>query len=167
MSKNVILKLLKIFAVGIFIFVGLLYYVLRTKVNDVSSEEPFKSVINVKITTKTEAVIFKNVEDFVKENEYELVNTTKEIYTETTQKYTIPIGTELKIDKAKIFTNGTSGFSYSYVLGKVYVKELQKEVAFEYQWGDQQISLYGNEKEHWTFAKALWENTKTKGKFYF
>ena len=166
MTKNTLLLLLKIFALGILIFIGLLYYVLRTKANDISSKEPFKSIINVKVTTKSEAVIFKNIEAFIKENDYELVNNSKEIYPEITEKYIIPIGTELKIEKAKIFTNGTSGYSHSYVLGTVYIKELQKVVAFEYNWGDQQISLYGNVKKHWTFEKAIWENTKTEGLFY-
>ena len=167
MNKNTLLLLLKIFAIGVLIFIGLLYYVLRTKVNNVSSEEPFKSVINQKVTTKSEAIVFRNTDAFVQENDYELVNNTKEIYAEITEKYTIPIGTPLKIEKAKIFTNGTSGFSHSYVLGTIYIKELKKDVFFEYRWGEKHISLYGNEKEYWSFDKAIWETQKLEGKFYF
>lgn len=167
MNKTNLILLIKIFVVGIAIFIGLLYYVLRTKVSDVSSEKPFKTLIDQKVITKRKAIIFKNIDAFVNENEFEIVSDSTQIYNEIKEKYILPIGTELKIEKAKIFTNGTSGFSHSYVLGSVYMKELQKVVAFEYYWGDQNISIYGDEKEHWTFEKALWENTKTEGKFYF
>ena len=66
MNKTTLILLLKIFVVGIAIFIGLLYYVLRTKVNDVSSKKPFKTLINQKVTTKSKAILFKNMDASVR-----------------------------------------------------------------------------------------------------
>ena len=90
-----------------------------------------------------------------------------DIDSELKEVYQISIGTNLTIHKAKIFTNGTSGFSHLYVLGSIYAEDLKKEVSFEYNYGEKKYSLYSNEEEYWSFDKAIWENEKIVGKFYF
>ena len=167
MNKNTLFLLIKIAAFGILVFIGMLYYVLRTKVNDVSSEKPFNLILNHKLTTKRVAYLVKNRVHEVHENQYLLLENKDEIDSDLKEVYEIPIGTSLTIQKAKIFTNGTSGFSYLYVLGNIYVADLKKEVPFEYNYGEKKYSLYGDEEEYWSFDKAIWENEKIDGKFYF
>ena len=48
-----------------------------------------------------------------------------------------------------------------------YVKELKKEVAFEYRWGKQQVVIYGDAIDYWTFPLAIWQEKVLQGKFYF
>lgn len=167
MNKNTLFLLIKIAAVGILIFIAMLYYALRTKVNDISSEKPFNSILNQKLTTKRIAYLVKNRSPEVYENQYLLLENKDDIDSELKEVYQISIGTNLTIHKAKIFTNGTSGFSHLYVLGSIYAEDLKKEVSFEYNYGEKKYSLYSNEEEYWSFDKAIWENEKIVGKFYF
>ena len=167
MNRDTLLLLLKIAGFGITIFLGMLYYVLRTKVNNVSSEKPFNSILNQKLTTKRVSFLVKNRTPEVNENDYLLVENKDEINLELKEIYEIPVNTNFILQKAKIFTNGTSGFSYSYVLGTIYIDDLKKEVAFEYNYGEKKIFLYGEEKEYWFFDKSIWDDEKIEGKFYF
>ena len=79
MNKNTLFLLIKIAAFGILVFIGMLYYVLRTKVNDVSSEKPFNLILNHKLTTKRVAYLVKNRVHEVHENQYLLLENKDEI----------------------------------------------------------------------------------------
>ncbi len=76
---------------------------------------------------------------------------------EATPRYKLPIGTELQIQSAKVFKNGTSGYEQAFVLGTVFINELNKEVSFEYRWGEAHTSIYNEYEDYWTFPIAIWQ----------
>ncbi len=160
-------KLIKIAFIALLVFIGMLYYVLRTKVTEVSGQEPYSAIVNKTVTLKRQAFIAFNVEWNAYDNPYLICESDSDFLSEVGTKYLLPIGTALTITEANIYTNGTSGFSSAYILGTVYVKELKKEVAFEYRWGKQQVVIYGDAIDYWTFPLAIWQEKVLQGKFYF
>jgi hypothetical protein len=79
----------------------------------------------------------------------------------------LPAGTVVKLQQAKLFRNGVSGFETAYVLGTVFVPELKTEVAFEYAWGKNNWSLSSDEKDFYTFPLALWQDQVIEGQFRY
>jgi hypothetical protein len=160
-------KLIKIALLALLVFIGMLWYVLRTKVSDVSDQEPYSGIVNKTVAIKRQAFIALNVEWNAYDNPYLICESDSDFLSEVGTKYILPTGTVLTITEANIYTNGTSGFSSAYVLGTVYLKELKKEVAFEYRWGKQQVVIYGDSKDYWTFPLAIWQDNELNEKFYF
>ncbi|CAD5279334.1 MULTISPECIES: hypothetical protein [unclassified Imperialibacter] len=151
---------------AILTFGGLLYYALRTKVTDVSSFEPYSEIVGTTVVLKRPAVIVRNLDAFVNEHPYLLIEIDQGLFEGTEAIDTLPIGTSLEIQKAKHFTNGSSGFAHAFVLGWVELPGSGKIVPFEYGWGEQHISLYDEEVEYWTYPMALWQENANARKFY-
>ena len=160
-------KLIKIAFLALLVFIGMLWFVLRTKVTGVSDQKPYSAIVNKTVTLKRQAFIALNVEWNAYDNPYLICESDSDFLSEVGTKYTLPIGTTLIITEANVYTNGTSGFSSAYVLGSVYVKELKKEVPFEYRWGKQNVVIYGDAIDYWTFPLAIWQEKELQGKFYF
>ncbi|WOK08449.1 hypothetical protein RT717_07335 [Imperialibacter roseus] len=161
------LALLFSFALAaILTFGSLLYYVLSTKVTDVSTFEPYSEIVGTTVVLKRAAVIVRNLDAFVNEHPYLLIEIDQGLFEGSEAMDTLPIGTSLGIQKAKHFTNGSSGFTHAFVLGWVELPGSGEIVPFEYGWGEQHISLYGEEEEYWTYPVALWQENANTAKFY-
>lgn len=146
-------------------FFGLLYYTLRTKVQDVSSERPYSKIVGNSVEIKREMILVLNRKPEVLENDYLILELGENHGVGVKLIDTLRIASDLKIEKAKLFTNGTSGFTTAMVLGKVYSPFLKKLVSFEYNWGDEVIDL--SREREFIFSKGPWETEQTKGKFTF
>jgi hypothetical protein len=148
-------------------FIFILYLTLRTKVNDVSSKQPYSEFINQALVLKRSASISKTREPDVQANPYLLTEAQGEVLEDVGLRYILPAGTVVKLQQAKLFRNGVSGFERAYVLGTVFVPELKTEVAFEYAWGKNNGSLSSDEKDSYTFPLALWQDRITQGQFRY
>lgn len=168
MSKPLSIILLSFF-IGAVLFVALLYYTLKTKITDVSDQRPYREVLNKELVLQRDAVLVKSRSADIYANPYLLTEQEEQLMPEALPRYRLAKGTFIQITAAKLFKNGTSGFTYAYVLGKVYVPEIKSEVEFEYQWGESHISIYNDFKDYWTFPQAIWqESSVLEGeKFYF
>ncbi|MEQ8812521.1 MAG: hypothetical protein RIE59_25855 [Imperialibacter sp.] len=161
------LALLIGFAVAtILTFGGLLYYALRTTVTDVSLLAPYTQITDKSVVLQRQAVVAKNLDAFANENPYLLAETGTTLFDGMEIVDTLEAGTTLQIYAAKHFKNGTSGFTHAFVLGSVKLPGTGEAVLFEYAWGEQHISLYGEEGEYWTYPIALWQKNANAGKFY-
>ena len=155
------MKVLKIIilvvVIGTILFIGMLWLALRTKTQDISSFEPYKSLVGTTVTTKQSCYIAKNYEHFVQKNPY-LLQLNNRFASEAGTAYEVPIGTELHIKEAKAFTGGTSGFTNHYILGSLFIDELNQEVEFEYDWmGQKPLDLMPNHNDHTVYPLAIWQ----------
>lgn len=115
-------------------FLGFLYYVLRTKVDDLSSQEPYVSLIGQKLELTRDVSLALNREPEVREKP--MVLTESEVLGEgVVLVERIKAGTPLHITAVKNFTNGTSGFTTRVAFGKIdYEVSKYGTVEFEYEW---------------------------------
>jgi len=115
-------------------FLGLLYYVLRTTVDDLSGQEPYVSLIGQKIELTRDVTLALNRQPEVREKS--MILTESEVLGEDVifvEK--LKAGTPLQITAVKNFTNGTSGFTTRVAFGKVdYEVSKYGKVEFEYVW---------------------------------
>lgn len=157
-GKSLLFKIALIGLALVLLFTLGLYLSLKTKKKDLSSEFPYASIIGTEQTIEHECYIAKNYEHFINENPY-LLQFNNEFFSEAGPAYKIPMGTTIKITGAKAFTNGTSGTTNNLVFGKIYIEDLQQEVAFEYHWGPVkplEISDYNNYK---VYPLTPWQKT--------
>ena len=153
------------------VFVSWMYFGFKPTVTDVSYKKPYSDIVGKELILKRNAFIAKNYEHHVNENLYIIEENEKNIYSEAGPHYSLLAGTKLSITGAKLFKGAVSGFTHSYVLGTVYIEELNQQVAFEYNWGRQPFIPYdGNgeppEKEYWLFPLAIWQDQTIEGKIY-
>ena len=170
-------KILVGLAALLLVFVLLLYEALRTKITNVSSKSPYAQFINRPLVLSRPANISKSQEPDVQAHPYLLTDAPTEARDGggggggngegASPQYALPAGTIVTLTEAKLFKNGVSGFEHSYVLGTVFVPELKAEVAFEYAWGKNNVSLTGNEKDYYSFPLALWQDRPIVGKFSY
>ena len=156
MSRTLVF-IVVIVLVGLVLFAGLLYYTLKTQITDVSSKKPYSEYIGKKVYSKRDAIIALSSEADAYANPYIITESKSDLMLEADPRYKLSSGTELLIQSAKIFKNGTSGFEHAFVLGTVFVKELNREVPFEYRWGEAHTSLYNEYEDYWTFSLSLWQ----------
>lgn len=168
MSKPLSIILLSLL-VGAVLFVALLYYTLKTKITDVSDKKPYSEVLNKELVLQRDAIIAKSRSADTYANPYLLTEQEDQLMSEAVPRYRLAKGTAIRMTAAKLFKNGTSGFTHAYVLGKIYVPEIKLEVEFEYQWGESHISIYNDFKDYWTFPQAIWQESSIFDgeKFYF
>lgn len=138
------------------LFGGLLYYTLRTKVQNVSKMEPIHPLIQHPMATKRRAWLVRQAEGTFYAEQYALLEDTSNLQP-TTQTIEVATGSVLNIREAKIFTNGTSGIKHLRVVGEVFVPALNRSIPFEYAWGNYHFALFSNFKDYWTFPLALWQ----------
>ena len=166
MSKTIAKIIIGAFIV-LLLFIGLLYYTLCAKVTNVSDEEPYSGVINKKLCLVKDVFITKSREVDAYANPYLISEIQDDSSARSLSGYILPKGTAIKIYEANIYKNGVSGFAQAYVLGTVYIKELSKEVHFEYNWGQSHVTIYSEQDDYWTFPLAPWQTDTEPGKFYF
>lgn len=160
------MKIKKIFRSLLFLsFLSLGVSCSKYSKEDLSLEEPFKSIIGKTLITKNVCYIAENVEALVKENAY-VMQMDDEFIAKKSPIYIIPIGTNLNIEKATYFIKGPGQFAYKNVLGTVFIKELNKEVAFEYEWEPQVPKNMGEDRYGYqVYALAPWQDKPLPLKF--
>jgi len=130
-----VLKIILILAfLGAILLFGILWLAFRTKSENISSIEPYKSLVGKTVNTKQICYIAKNRKAGVNQNPYSIKMTSRYFDEEVKEIYTLPLGTSLIIEDAKAFISPASSLQRKYILGQVYVKELDKTVPFEMYW---------------------------------
>jgi len=162
--KNLIFKILGILLIFVMLYMGFLYFSLKTKVKDVSNIMPFKSIIGTEQLTKQICYLALNQEPFRKENPY-LLQIENNFNDVAETAFQIPIGTRIKIENVKAFTNGVSGFTSHYVLGHIYVNQLEKEVAFEYLWDGEKPLEIKNHEDYLRYPLTPWQDVPLPYKY--
>jgi hypothetical protein len=161
-------KMIYLLLLGGLVFVVVIFYIaLRTTKITVTEQEPYSRYINKELVLQRPALLVKNVKAFSYLEPYLLVEVDAQLYSEITEKYLIPAGTTFELNKAVLIKNAVSGFTTSLVVGKIYVNEFQKEVDFEYLWGNEHVVLQPGAKSSWTFPLALWQKEEIKDSFIF
>jgi hypothetical protein len=160
-------KVLAVLTLLLLLFIFILYATLRTKVNDVSDKKPYAEFMGKQLAIKRPAGISKTREPDVQANPYLLTDLQTEAREDAGPLFVLPAGSVISLQKAKLFRGGTSGFEVSYVLGTVFVPELNAEVAFEYAWGKNNWLPTSDHQDHYTFPLALWQDRVIEGKFSY
>jgi len=161
-------KMILILLFGGFVLVmGVFYFALRNTKTTVTHQLPYSEYINKELVLQRAALLVKNVDAFTYYEPYLLVEENAQVYSEITETYKIPAGTKLRLSKAVLLKNGVSGFTTSIVVGTIYVEKFQKEIAFEYIWGTEHVSLTSGAKSSWTYPLALWQKEETREIYSF
>lgn len=159
------MKVLSLLGLILLVIAAFFYFALRTKVADVSGYKPFSDLIGKTLVLQRNAVVAHNLEEFQKEFPLFLDEENTRLFEGVKQVAVLPKGTELTITKAKFYKNAVSGFTTCAVMGKVFVQELNKEVDFEYSWGNQAVLLGDDVPPYWTFPAALWQTESDSVKY--
>jgi len=135
----------------------MIWYGFRTRSEDVSHLKPFSEIIGKELNTKQLCFLAYNKKEWVKENPYIITMKRNKLSGKVTKLQELPLGSILKITEAKRFTNGVTGFKSTYVLGSVYLENLQQEVEFELAWGSKNYGtdLKGN---FFSYSLAPWQD---------
>ncbi len=161
--KNIIIGLLTL---GTIIILGSFYLAFRTKTKDLSDKYPYNTIIEKTLKTKQECFI--TIHKHALENPYILDITNTNFYETTEPIYKLPIGTTLKIEKAKAFTTAVSGSTHHLVLGNVYISELKETVKFEFFWGENPTyGLYDHNENYDIYPLAPWQEKPLPYKYFW
>lgn len=164
------MKLLKIIFISIIViaigYAVLLYFTLKPKTRDVSQLSPYFEIIGKTLITQREAVLVRNLPAFVYENPYLIQAIDAPIFEGITEVHTIPVGTQINIDKAQFIKNGVSGFTHSVVFGTLEIPG-QGLKSFEYAWGNQSLSLDSNDPLEFSYPLAIWQEEADIAKYQF
>lgn len=116
------------------VFLGLLFYVLRTETSDLSGQQPYVSLIGQKLELTRDVTLALNRQPEVFEKK--MVLTESEILADgVVLVERLKAGTPLQITAVKNFKNGTSGFTTRVAFGKIKSNVTKKVmVEFEYEW---------------------------------
>jgi hypothetical protein len=151
------LKLLIIVAVGIIGCILFLIYVLRSKTQDVSKQEPYSSILNVDLITKKKIIVIENSSlpilknDFPKEISSEARTDTSEVV-----HIKMPIGSVIRFTKALHFENGTSGIKYAMLLGTIKNGTSNETFKVVYTYGFFKTLCATEPCNYWEYEKGLW-----------
>ncbi len=153
-------KIILVFVIGLIGFIGLLYFTLKTKVRDISNIELYATYFNKKMVLKKGVFLAKSKDLLINDPEYVLAAFDINLTDNMQPRYILPQGTVIILNAAKAYLNGVSGLETNYVIGKLYLNELKKEVSFKYAWNEafyveinNEISI--NEK----LFNPVWEST--------
>ena len=163
---SVLKKLLLLGVLGIGILLFLFWWgFYRTQATNISEQTQYAEFVGKEVTAKHESFIALNYKPFVQENPF-ILQMFDRFNEDARDSYTLPVGTKFKIEDAKSFYNAVSGFSTNYLLGSVFIKELNKDVKFEIQWGNT-VGLGSDEIETYDlFHVAPWLSEALPYKFY-
>lgn len=161
-TKTIVLIILAIIA----IFIFLLYYVLKNTTKDVSDKEPYAEIMNKQIVTIDDAVYIENTTHLdIKEYPNELQDH-QNIDLSRVKHTVVPKGSIVEFNKAISIKGGTSGFTNSYLLGTLTLKETNKKIPIVYSWGFLKTFCLEEPCNYWEFKKAPWQ-TEIDTKKYF
>ncbi len=139
----------------VLLFVGLLYFTLKTKTKTVTEEAPYVSYMNTDLVLARDVILVKNDPAFVFEEALKLVEDDVPLFDGVTQEHFLKAGSNIQLHDAKLFTNGVSGFTQSIVFGTVATEA--GEFGFEYAWGDEHSTLSNEIPNYFTFDEPVWE----------
>ncbi len=152
---------------GLTFIIAIFYIALRNTKTNVTEKQPYSGFINKELMLQRPGLLVKNVDAFSYVEPYLLVEEDAQLYAEITEKYPINAGTKVKLNKALLIKNAVSGFTTSVVVGTLYVSGLQKEISFEYIWGNEHVVLTAGAKSSWTYPVALWQKEEIKESYTF
>ncbi len=138
----------------------------RPKFKDVSNQKPFVEVVKKRIATKRKALIMKYPGNPIDEK-YNMVledGTGFGLEADLPTYATLPIGTEVHIDKVELHTGRVSGTTTAYLFGRVYSEATAQEYLFQYSWG--YYHSLQEDNPYWTFDTAFWQEEALEGKYY-
>jgi len=158
--KSLFLKILIIAVIVIVLIILLFYFTLRTKTNNLANQTPYKELINTEQSIKRFCYIAKREGD----NNF-ILQLENEFYSDVGPAYKIPIDTKIYIDGAKSFYGSVSGNTTYKVFGKVFVKELNKEVIFKYIWEGEKPLEIDNYDNYIRYPLTVWQDDPIPLKF--
>ena len=150
------LFIILIIFISILIFAGLLYWTLRTKTKIVTNVEPYAGIMNKKLELDRDVLLVKNRSAYVHEKAFLIVERNQVLDKEITERHLLKAGTTLTLNRAKLFKNGTSGFTASVVFGIVSTD--LGDIEFEYVWGDEHTTLASDEPNFFTYKNPIWKS---------
>jgi hypothetical protein len=139
------------------IFLLFLYYVLKDHTKDISNLEPYKSVVGKRVVLQQDVSIVKNLPEFSKLSPNLLTRRGEQLFEGTSVLYSVPKGTEVTMVEFKSVSSGPSPYWFGFGKGKVFIKELQSEIDFEYPWGGTTFTYTTANSVKFSYGTPVWE----------
>lgn len=136
------------------LFTSLLYLVVRTNKKNVSQEPPFAELVGKTVLLKRPVWLIRNRQAEVHVNPYVLTEPNVPFSDEAALVQTLPVGTQLRIDRVLLLKNGVSGRQTALVVG-TWSNAARQLFPFEYEWGT--YHFLNEEYPYWTFPAAPWQ----------
>jgi hypothetical protein len=145
------------------------YLALREKSRDAGKLAPYNKVVGTEVAlVRPMVLVALNNKGMYSRQPHTLVEIDARRAEWETPVTTLPAGARLHIDQALHIKNSHSGITGSLLLGRVTVASSQREIAFEYQWGQQRENvLVPASERYWTFPPAPWQSQPITEKFVF
>lgn len=148
---------------GVVLAIGVIFYfALRNTRTDVSQKAPYAHWLGTDLTLQQQAFLIKNEKQFAVEAAYKLV-VDKSGYEEA---IALPNGTKIKLNKATHYHKGVSGVTHSLVTGVAEVTALNKNIEFEYYWGNYHVICMEQPCNYWTYPQAVWQHEPDTARYY-
>jgi hypothetical protein len=150
-------KLMIIVAVGIIGCILFLIYVLRSKTEDVSKQEPYIYLLKGDLITKKEIIVIENTSLLSLKNDFQKEISSQE-RTDTSEVAYIkmPIGSVIRFTKALHYENGTSGIKYAILLGTIKKGISNETLKVVYTYGYFKTLCATEPCNYWEYKKDLW-----------
>lgn len=163
-NSNIIVLVILALALS---YLALLKFVLTTSKTDVSHLAPYADLIGQQLKLKKDMLLVRNLDEFVLQNDYLLIEAGTPVFEGITEIYPIKSGTKILITQAMLFTNKTSGITHSMLMGSI--NNEQETIEFELAWGSQNLDIYLENPNFLTFAEPVWVTDETYSTltFYF
>jgi len=164
--KSILIGCAIVVLVIVLLIVLSFYLISQPKFKNVSDVEPFKAIINRKLTSKKKTLILK-YPGKPKDANYVFVledGTGFGMNSNLPTIVVLPIGTEVIFDTVELHTGRVSGTTSAYLFGKVYSSKTHQEYLFQYHWGH--YHSLNEDKPYWTFEKAFWQDKSLDKKFH-
>jgi len=120
--------------------------------------QPYSDLVNQKLALERDVLLVKNRASYVFKKHFLIVETDAVLDEGITEKQVIKAGTQLILNNAELFTNGTSCTTTRVVFGSISNKN--GEWKFEHVWGDEQSTLSIDQPNYFTFVKPVWHTKK-------
>jgi len=158
--KTLIIRIVIIVGILLTLYIIGLFYATRRVNTDISNSEPYNKVVDKIYATKQVCYLHIDALTGKKSTAYSL-----RMKTDGNPKYFIktPIGTAMKINSAVSSYGAVSGSTSEYLEGSIYVKELNREVKFNYYWRDKKY--HSDNKYYYIYELAPWQEKAMPFKF--
>ncbi|WP_268223992.1 hypothetical protein [Sinomicrobium oceani] len=147
------------------VFLGLFYFSLRNNTQDISGKEPYRFALHKTLLTKRKVILARNLSGLHTPREY-LLTEDRRLSEGIREIEVVPPGTEMIFDRAVMHTNKTNGLSRSLLIGRVWVRSLDKEVVFEYEWGTLSRTCTEPPRDRWVFPAGIWQDEPEAGEYF-
>lgn len=128
-------------------------------------QRPFNQLLNKQWTLQRDVKLARNLSQFVYEQPL-FIAEEETLFEGVESLAVISKGAPVTFHSATLFNNGVSGVTICNLTGTVFVEEFNKEIQFEYQWGNFHVICLEEPCMYWTFPQGFWQKEADNRRYF-